>query len=352
MNNPYAQMKDHQMWRRAMSRVETHLVDPVVAPKFKIDHATRISTAGSCFAQHIARKIAEIGFHYYVPESGDGLDEATRRRRNFGVFSARYGNLYTTHQLLQLFEEAFEGRAPVETAWARADGRFVDPYRPQIEPDGFADAAAVAAARREHLDHVRSAFRDADVLIFTLGLTESWRNKQDGFVFPLAPGVVGGSFDPAIHEFVNFDVSDVADALERFLEKLKVVNPQIRVLLTVSPVPLIATYEERHVLVSTTYSKSVLRVAAEMSARKRAWVDYFPSYEIITGSYAGGLYYEDDHREVRPIGVAHAMRCFVANYVEGAVKTVVTPAAAGVSNSAAEDREILCDEEAIDMIRA
>src|SRR3546814_5220395 len=72
-------------------------------------------------------------------------------------------------------------------------------------------------------------------------------------------------------------------------------------LLTVSPVPLIATYEPEHVLCATTYSKSVLRVAATMLARGREWVDYYPSYEIITGSYNRSVYYESDYRGVNSL---------------------------------------------------
>src|SRR3546814_2622300 len=70
------------------------------------------------------------------------------------------------------------------------------------------------------------------------------------------------------------------------------------VLFRSSPVPLIATYEPEHVLCATTYSKSVLRVAATMLARGREWVDYYPSYEIITGSYNRSVYYESDRKSV------------------------------------------------------
>src|SRR3546814_18373073 len=62
--------------------------------------------------------------------------------------------------------------------------------------------------------------------------------------------------------------------MEQFLKRLKAINPRVKVVLTVSPVPLIATYEPAHVLCATTYSKSVLRVAATMLARGRAWVAY------------------------------------------------------------------------------
>ncbi len=349
MSNPYSGLKDIQFWRRAVSRVERHLVDPVPNPKFRISRETRIATAGSCFAQHISRKIKQLGFCYYAPESGESLSGQERQRRHFGVFSARYGNIYTARQLLQLFEEAFEGRLVQEHGWRREDGRFVDPYRPQIEPDGFADEAEVITSRQNHLEFVRSTFLNADVLVFTLGLSEAWRSRLDGFVFPLAPGVAGGSFDPNRHEFVNFGVDEVSNSLIAFLEKLKDRNSRIQVLLTVSPVPLIATYEDRHVLVSTCYSKSVLRVAADVAARRYNWVDYFPSYEIITGSHAGGAYYEDDCREVSPRGVEHAMRCFVQAYVRGPERETRLHDSPVLVRS--DNYEMICDEEAIDIVR-
>lgn len=110
--------------------------------------------------------------------------------------------------------------------------------------------------------------------------------------------------------------------------------------------PLTATYERRHVLVSTTYSKSVLRVVAEQVILERNWVYYFPSYEIITGSYAGGLYYEDDHREVNHIGVARAMRCFLQNYVDGSERR---PMQAAPDMGAASS--VVCDEEVLAAVR-
>ena len=343
MSNPYKGLPDHQFWRRGVSGVEHHRLDPIVEPRFRIAKDDRVATAGSCFAQHISNRLRKTGFNYFVTEDGADLTPDERKRRNFGTFSARFGNLYTTAQLRQLFQEVFDQRTPDDAAFERPDGRFIDPFRPQIEPDGHATIEEVSKARCAHLDAVRRMFLDCDVFIFTLGLTEAWRSTTDQSVYPIAPGVIGGTFDPARHAFVNFDLAAVEADLEAFLADLKQVNPGVRVLLTVSPVPLIATYENRHVLVSTTYSKSVLRVAAEQVMRHHDWVDYFPSYEIITGSYAGGLYYEDDFREVNTLGVAHAMRCFLRNYTEGGARQDADAA----HIAAARTTDIVCDEEAI-----
>ncbi|WP_417744053.1 GSCFA domain-containing protein [Salipiger sp.] len=350
MSNPYHGVPDHQLWRRAVSRVEPHRIDPVVAPGFRITPEMNLATAGSCFAQHISRRISELGFRYFVPEDGAGLTPQERAARQFGVFSARFGNLYTVQQLGQLFDEAVEGRGLAEPPWQRPDGRYVDPYRPQVEPAGYDSPEAVAAARRDHLAAVREMFLGADVFVFTLGLTEAWRVRADDSVLPLAPGVVAGSFDPERHAFHNFSAAETGAALGDVLTRLRAVNPTVRVLLTVSPVPLIATYEPRHVLTSTCYSKAVLRVAAQEACDRFDFVDYFPSFEIITASATGGLYYEADQREVNRLGVAHAMRCFVAAYTEGgaAERPPGLPAPSDAERRLdASAAAIVCDEEAI-----
>src|SRR5206468_1674765 len=113
----------------------------------------------------------------------------------------------------------------------------------------------------------------------------------------------GGEMDFDTYQFINFSVHDVIADLNRFLDQLRDVNPEAKVILTVSPVPLVATYEDRHVLQATTYSKAVLRVSAETIRTENQNVDYFPSYEIITGQFNRGRYFEDDLRSVKPEGV-------------------------------------------------
>ena len=348
MSHPYKGLQDFQFWRRAVSAVEPHALDPVVAPRFRIAPGDKLATAGSCFAQHISRRLSAIGFNYFVPEAGEHLGAEERQRRGFGMFSARFGNIYTVRQLLQLFQEAAGTRRPTEAPWCREDGRYIDPLRPNIEPDGYASPDQVLEARQEHIVQVRRMFLEADVFVFTLGLTEGWQNLASGDVFPLAPGVAGGSYDPQRHGPVNFNVAQVNEDLNTFLLLLKAANPGVKVLLTVSPVPLIATFEPRHVLVSTTYSKSVLRVAAETALQTFDWVDYFPSYEIITGGFNFGRYYEADLREINRAGVSHAMRCFLTNYAEGyAERQVDSQVYAPVARCGAE---VVCDEESIEKV--
>lgn len=370
--SPYQGLPDHRFWRRSVERVPGPELDPVLRAGFTLDRSTKVATAGSCFAQHIARTLRREKFNYLVADAVKGMDRDEARRRGFGMYSARYGNLYTARQLVQLFDRAHGAFEPLDRAWERDDGRLVDPFRPQIEPDGFATEAEVDTARRAHLADVRKLFASLDVFVFTLGLTEGWRRKDDGAVFPLAPGVAGGRFDPALYEFVNFDVEQVLADMRGFIRRLRTVNDRARLIVTVSPVPLIATYEDQHVLVSTVHSKSVLRAAAGALAREDAGVDYFPSYEIITGTPSRGQYFEPDLRSVTDDGVAHVMRVFLRHYAgiepttangeaatdPGApdVPTLQAEAASSPVLAAIEREQraldqIVCDEEAIDRHR-
>jgi hypothetical protein len=313
MKNPYAGKPDYQFWRRSVSRRGPEQVDPVTRVPFGISRTDQVATAGSCFAQHIARHLRDTGFSYFVPEDRPALPFS--EDENYGTFSARYGNVYTVRQLWQLFQRAYGLFTPWDTAWRRADGRFIDPFRPQIQAGGFANVGEILAERASHFAAVRRVFEECDVFIFTLGLTEGWVARDGGAVFPLAPGTVASEGDADAYAFHNFTVSEMEADLGRFITALRNVNPGCRVLLTVSPVALVATYEDTHVLAATVYSKSALRVAAEMAKQAFPLVGYFPSYEMITGPQARSTFFEDDLREVRPEGVAYVMSVFARHYL-------------------------------------
>lgn len=349
--NPYSGLPPYQFWKKSIEQVAVKDVDPVVKSAFQIERSQKIATAGSCFAQHIAHRLRRSGFQYYVPESAPlELSSEEAEKRNYGVFSARYGNIYTAKQLVQLFDRAYGNFSPHDFSWVRHDGKYIDPFRPQIEPDGFSTVEELLASQAAHFSSVRQMFEKLDVFIFTLGLTEAWRSKVDGAVFPLAPGVSGGEMNPDLYEFVNFSAAEVTSDLENFISRLRHVNSTAKIILTVSPVPLIATYEDRHVLVSTTYSKSALRVAAEVISKNHHDVAYFPSYEIITGSFNKAGYYGHDMRTVTSDGVEHVMRLFLLHYSKNNGKEVgdISMALKDTANDEAfSTPNIVCDEEEI-----
>lgn len=356
-SHPYRGCPDYQFWRKEPAIQDPRAFDPVVSPAFHIAPDDAVVTAGSCFAQHVARYLASNGFNFLVTERlNSAFDPRFAAEFNYGLFPARYGNLYTARQLRQLIERAYGMFEPVCDTWAASDGSVVDPFRPQIQPGGFICAEELALDRAVHLAAVRKAFEKMKVFVFTLGLTETWMDRRDGAVYPLAPGVAGGEFDPEIHVFHNFTVEETVADMQASIDFIRTRNPGVRIILTVSPVPLNATAVDRHVFTSTTYSKAVLRVAAEEICQRNKECDYFPSYEIITSPYARGQYYADDCREVRPEGVEHVMSTFLRHYAETGARTVTRQAKSSTSPTSTVPEapsvekllQVLCDEEAID----
>lgn len=355
--SPYVGLPDRQFWKKERGINDSRQFDPVSKIAFKISPGDKIVTAGSCFAQHVARYLRDSGYNYLVTEpahpafSGD-----LARQFNYGQFTARYGNLYTARQLKQLILRAHRAFEPEAVSWQKgASGSVVDPFRPQIQPDGFVSEAELLEDRKHHFAAVRTAIAEMDVFVFTLGLTEGWADRRDGAVFPLAPGVAGGVFDPDLVEFRNFGLRETADDLAYSLEYIRNINPSVRIILTVSPVPLNATYEDRHVFVSTTWSKSVLRLAAEEMLTRFTDCLYFPSYEIITAPHVRGAYFGPDCREVTEEGVSHVMNLFFRHLTDAELdsmphfdKRPLPPDTVATHLSEmSRAMDILCDEEAI-----
>lgn len=310
MTSPYADLPTRAYWRTGVVQRGPIAQSDLYIPKFRITRKQRIATAGSCFAQHVGRTLAAAGFNVLDVEPGPSVPPAALNAYGYGLYSARYGNIYTARQMLQLLREAFEGLEPAHPIWEK-DGRYYDAFRPSVEPEGLATKAEVRRHRAQHLEAVRQLFSSTDVFVFTFGLTEAWAAKEDGTVYPTAPGTIAGEFDPEVFEFVNMRYNEVLNDFREVRKILRGLNPKIQFIVTVSPVPLTATASNQHVEVASSYSKSVLRAVCGAMLEDYVNVDYFPSYEVITTQTAHATHYSGNYRTVRAEGVEKAMMLFM-----------------------------------------
>ena len=338
--NPYRSQPEKAFWKKAVA--ERHMADMAdLWQPLPLRKTDRVATAGSCFAQHIGRNLAQRGANYMDMEPAPPVFEDAGQARDwgYGVFSARYGNIYTTRQLVQLFDEAHGHRTPAERVWQK-DDRFFDALRPSVDPVGQDSAATVIALRDRHLAAVRRMFAELDLFVFTLGLTEGWESRADGTMYPMAPGTLAGSHDPEKYVFHNLRHAEILADMKGFRDRLLAVNPRARMLLTVSPVPLTATATDQHVLPATIWSKSVLRSVAGEMAEDHDDVTYFPSYEIIAAHPMQGMFFNPDKRTVNQFGVDLVMRQFFSGPLAATFGTQAPAEAAQV--------DLICDEEKLE----
>jgi hypothetical protein len=116
----------------------------------------------------------------------------------------------------------------------------------------------------------------------TLGFTESWRENKNGLIMNWAPS---GNYlvkRRDLFDFVNFGYDDIVAELQRLIEMIAAERQnKVKIVVTVSPVPS-STFTLQDVVSASVGSKSILRAAAETVTRLYDYVDYFPSYELVT----------------------------------------------------------------------
>ena len=350
--SPYTDRPESSFWRPAVAQID--VPRDIYSKKFPISKADQLMTAGSCFAQHIGNALSAHGFQLIDAEPPPSeLPHWKRKEYGYGLYSARYGNIYTTLQLLQLAREALGVRPPDFISWER-DGRFIDALRPAIEPSGFRSVSELKAHREHHLRRVQHCLLRMDVLIFTLGLTEAWRHRPSGRVLPVAPGVLAPEECLDNYEFVNFGYRDNLKYLKRFLrlvEKHRRGRNPLRVVLTVSPVPITATASDRHVLVANTYSKAVLRAVVEELYLTIPGLDYVPSFELVTNPKQVANHYLANWRTVSNVGVLTAMNCFLEQHQDACASSINVQESSSFDPNDL-DREaaqaIACEEQLLD----
>lgn len=344
MSHPYANLDPTAFWRTAVAERAGNVLEGLWQPKWTVGSGDPIATFGSCFAQHLGPALRSRGLTWCETEPPPrGLDPANARRFGYSRFSARTGNLYTPSLLRQWVGWAIGEDGPPSEHWLQ-DGRSVDPFRPLIEPEGFVTLDEMLASRRQAIDSFRCAIESAEVLVFTLGLTESWFHTS-GWEYPSCPGTVAGEHDPTVHRFVQLSFHEAHRALVEAIERMQAIRSDLRVLLTVSPVPLTATRSGRHVLAATTESKSILRALAGQLARRRPNVDYFPAYELVTAPTFGGAFYEANQRSVSRQGVDFVLAAFFR--AQGIADEAAPPDCAPVGKperAPADDDDALCEE--------
>ena len=329
--NPYRALPETSFWSSGVKSPLDSREGLAITPLLdSLSDGDTIVSGGSCFAQYIGQELLSRGFRYLRSTfSGERIE-------SFGI-----GNIYSIAQLRQWLEVALGRRRWSDgTVFEEEPGRYVDyllPHRPPL-----LSLADVIRHRKEVSEEMLHHLSAADLFVFTLGLTETWKNEH-GDILPACPGTLAGEFDEAAHAFRNCTFDDIVADLEIVENLLSELNPSIRIVLTVSPVPLTATATGEHVLLATTYSKSVIRAAVGQFCRTSERTSYFPSYELIHHHVGADWRFEDNLRSVSRSGVGYVM-----SHAFGEDSAPWREQKDDRAERAANESEAVCEEEMLD----
>lgn len=156
--------------------------------------------------------------------------------------------------------------------------------------------------------------RMQDFSYLTLGLSEVWYNKQSGDVFWRA--IPREQFDGSVHGFKVATFQENLDNLERLWSIVRAHKPNASLILTLSPIPLVATFRPVSCITANSASKAILRAALDEFFRRHEDdlnLYYWPAYELITNYFQNP--YLEDNRHVAPHILDAVMAKFAEHYL-------------------------------------
>ena len=148
------------------------------------------------------------------------------------------------------------------------------------------------------------------MFVYTAGLN-ACREMYDGSVISRNP-------KPSIQHLLKHKVLTVQeniDNLTGFIEIVRRYNPKMKLVISLSPIPLLATgrADTHHIIEANTHSKAVLRVAIDEVVRNVPNAYYLPSYEMVTECIEQP--WTGDHRHVTDDTVCKVINMFKKIFV-------------------------------------
>ena len=262
----------------------------------QIGYENRILTLGSCFAVHIAEKLAGAKFRVTANPSGilfNPLSIAAAIRS------------YASPAAVTREELGYDGEVWYHFGF---HGDFSAPTAE--EALGRMNAARQAGAE---------ALRTSDRVLLTFGT--AWVYEREG-------EVVANCHRRPAAEFSRRRLS-VGEIVGTFAELIEGPLAGKQIILTVSPV--------RHIgdtLAGNAVSKAALRLAAEELKQRFNCVEYFPAYEIVTDDLRDYRFYADDLVHPAPQAVAYIWEKFTAAALSDRARNLL-PEAEAITAAAA-----------------
>lgn len=165
--------------------------------------------------------------------------------------------------------------------------RFVaDKFRAVVNPDGVMyNPASILHTVDRYVDRLETEDAEAPrTAVFTLGTNHVYILNETGEIVDNCRKRPQRLFTER-----ELTVDECAEYLCRAIGRLRSVNPDMRVVLTVSPIRY-----AKYGFHGSQLSKAVLLLAADKAVREHDMVEYFPAYEIVNDELRDYRFYRED----------------------------------------------------------
>jgi hypothetical protein len=222
---------------------------------------SRILTVGSCFAEVIGKQL---------------------KTNKFKVIINPFGTIFNPVSLTSLLDTSLSPGKVTASRMIEREGIW---YHYDLHSSFSASGQdELALMIEEKMDQTAKCIRQADWILITMGTAFVYQLEESGEIVANCHKLPSRFFSKRL-----LQVTEIVSVVSALYGRLLELRPQIRLLLTVSPV--------RHTkdgIPENQVSKSVLRLACHELTQQHAQIHYFPSYELMIDDLRDYRFYKKD----------------------------------------------------------
>ncbi|MBC5773783.1 GSCFA domain-containing protein [Pontibacter sp. KCTC 32443] len=261
-----------------MFRTEVHIPSTGI----NLQLHDKVVTIGSCFAEVIGTKLREY---------------------KADVVINPFGTIFNPISVGRLLQAVAGGPFNLEQNLVLRDGIWYsyDLHSSLSSPDKNELLQLIEA----RIEQTREHLSQAKLLIITLGTAVSYKLADTGNIVANCHKLAAKQFSRTL-----LTIEEITESIEVSYHALKKLNPELQLILTVSPV--------RHVketLLTNSVSKSILRVATHYLTEQHQDILYFPAYEIMLDDLRDYRFYGPDMLHPTPTAEDYIWQKFIAAYL-------------------------------------
>ena len=255
-----------------------------------IGYRDKLLLMGSCFADHL----------------GDRLYKS-----KFDALVNPLGTFFNPVSATQLMDVLHSGTQITEEELLQRDGIFVHPlFHSRFN---HSDASGMLHLVNTALDQTRNFLEKATCVFLTLGTSWVYENLQSASIVSNCHKLPQSLFRKRL-----LTLEESKTAILAFANSLKALNPNCRLILTLSPVRHLKDGFENNQL-----SKAILRLAIHECMQNDVAVSYFPTYELVLDDLRDYRFYTEDLLHPNDLAIRYIWEKFVECYFDENTKTIL-----------------------------
>ncbi|MEZ4803997.1 MAG: GSCFA domain-containing protein [Bacteroidia bacterium] len=229
--------------------------------EIKLDFKDEIIFTGSCFSDHISKRMKEEGFR---------------------TFAQPNGVVFNPISLLESFKRTFS-----HCDYTEGDLIFNNGYwHSAFHHGSFSEVNKTDVLKNinHRLHEFRNALKNCKFIFVTFGSSYVYQSIENKTIFANCHKLPQNLFTKNL-----LSVSDIFKSWEPIVKKLKEQSPGTQIIFTVSPVKHL-----KDGVIENNISKSTLILAIHELLKFNSNVKYFPAYELINDDLRDYRFYDSD----------------------------------------------------------